>query len=93
MDCEKINQKDIVDVLIKSETELREFIKVENGTIILDGYYEIENFRCANYESILSWVMHLSEKIWMDNRKLNRFIDIACAINNLERPRENRAKQ
>jgi len=82
------SMKDCHDEYMKHEKEMADFFTIDNDSITLQGYYHISKDRCVNYESILNWVLHLSEKPWMDARKLNRFIKIACGINKLPFPQE-----
>lgn len=84
----KHTMADCLNRILQREKEMDEFFEVDDDYITLCGYYHIEKNRCANYESILNWVLHLSEKNWMDMPKLNRFIKIACASNGLKYPEE-----
>lgn len=43
--------------------------------------YEIELDRIDTPEKVLGWVAHLCGKTWMDNDKIERFIDFCGSIN------------
>ncbi len=72
-------------IRVKSSTELMD-MKFEpkvicDGkwiTILNDhGGYDIELSRCNTAQSILAWVAHLSEKIWIETQMINEFVKIA----------------
>lgn len=49
-----------------------------NGILFPERNYWIELNRIKTKSDLLSWVMHLSEKIWIDSRMLARFISLVC---------------
>ena len=52
---------------------------------IIDGDYPIEKTRCDTYEKILSWILHLSEKAWVDNETIYDFTEAAMRHANIKR--------
>lgn len=68
----------------ESMKELNEMVKLENGNIVLDGFYKIHLSRCNTTEKILDWVLHLNEKNWIDGKIINRFIELAISANNIK---------
>ncbi len=48
--------------------------KAAADCFVLDGPYRVEFNRCDTAEKILSWVLHLSEKVWFTRLLQQRFI-------------------
>jgi len=58
----------------------------DNYIIIRDGYYEIPLDDCNTQEKLLSWIMYLLEKKWINRSIIYRFVKTACKENNLKIP-------
>lgn len=48
--------------------------------------YDIPLEKCNTYEGILSWVLQLSEKTWIEREDLRYFIKLACEANKISVP-------
>ena len=72
----------------EAEQRLQKQVAVKEGHIVINVTYEynIALDTCRSYENILGWVLHLTEKTWMTNEILERFILLACHESGLERP-------
>ncbi|MBH2651818.1 hypothetical protein I5P77_00015 [Serratia ureilytica] len=59
---------------------LAEQVKVVDDYIVINVSYEynIPLISCQTAEGVLDWVWHLTEKTWMTNEVMRRFIEIAC---------------
>lgn len=70
-----INWEAVLDEMIEEANHIR----VEGDFIVLDFVYEysIHKDRRATPETILGWVVHLSEKNWMTARRLAQFTSLA----------------
>lgn len=59
------------------------FIVVENGFVTIrvkPGYnYEINLDTINNYDDLMRWKDHLSEKRWMSERSLEEFVSLVMA--------------
>lgn len=70
--------------------ELNRRISVKEEHIVLlateDHEYSVPLFKCSNYDEILSWTFHLSEKNWMNRDLLRHFMRVAFDANNLPVP-------
>ena len=63
--------------LVAEKDKKRAKVEVVDGYVILDSKscpYEIELARIKNPQSLLAWVLHLSEKNWVDFVVLKRFV-------------------
>lgn len=80
--------KQMIDEHDQREKELQKIIYVEGDTITINAAYEyhIPVGRCCTHEKILSWVLHLSEKEWMDLELMERFVNVALSVNNMDYP-------
>ena len=76
---EIMSAQDIINKYLDEEEHIKMVIYVANGHLILNiAYkYEIELSRLDTQEKILGWVIHLSEKNWMNLRYMHRFIELA----------------
>ena len=65
---------------------MEKIISVKEGHIVIDqfelfgsgGEYNIPLEQCSTPTEILGWVKHLSEKTWVTNDVMRRFVSIAC---------------
>jgi hypothetical protein len=62
------------------DAELKDKVYVEGGRIIMNvtSEYDIDLNRCDTHEKILAWVVHLSEKAWITQEVLIKFIQRRC---------------
>ncbi len=76
-----------VDKIIKEYEALNKLIYFEDGFIVFSIVqdYEININRCDTKEKILEWVLHLTQKPWMNKELLNRFIHVAYSANGFTR--------
>lgn len=76
----------LADELKAQEEKLQKQISVKNGSIVINVSYEytIELSRCDTAEKLLHWIWHLTEKSWMTNDVMRRFVEIACRENKIE---------
>lgn len=74
------------DDLKRREEELQRQVFVADGHIVINVSYEynIALNRCDSAEKLLHWIWHLTEKTWMTNEVMRRFIELACRENNVE---------
>ena len=58
-------------------------ITISNGYISLNWEYpyEIALSRIPDQQALLRWVLHLSEKTWMDGHRINVFIQAVAHQN------------
>lgn len=67
-------------------------VSVKEGHIVIDldeligtgGDYNIPLDKCSTPTEIIGWVKHLSEKTWMTNDVMGRFVSVACAENGID---------
>lgn len=76
----------LAEKMKEQEETLRKQVFVADGYIVINVSYEynIELSRCNTAEKLLHWVWHLTEKTWMTNDVMRRFIEVACSENNIE---------
>ncbi|MDA3897497.1 MAG: hypothetical protein PF482_15280 [Desulfobacteraceae bacterium] len=68
------------------EQEFKSKIHVDDKFITIIKYdYPIEKKRCNTPAKILSWILHLSEKNWIDNDTIHDFTKAAMSHANIER--------
>ena len=74
----------IVDSLEQLEAVQRQ-VYVQNNSIVLDVAYEysIALSRCDTAEKLLSWVLHLQQKTWVNSLITERFVSLACQANGI----------
>ncbi|AKF38552.1 TPA: hypothetical protein PXN30_003701 [Yersinia enterocolitica] len=72
--------------IIEDFQRLQKQIYVDGDYITLnvDYPYQIPLSSCSTHEAILSHVIQLSEKNWMDLKLINYFIKIAAGANNIK---------
>ncbi|MEO1854651.1 hypothetical protein [Chromohalobacter sp.] len=70
----------------KREEELQRQVYVADGHIVINVSYEynVALNSCDSAEKLLHWVWHLTEKTWMTNMAMRRFIELACRENGIE---------
>lgn len=62
-----------------TEEILKQKVKVEHdGIFFPERDYWIELDRIQDQGDLLQWVLHLSEKVWVDTRMLARFVKLVC---------------
>lgn len=65
-----------------------EKVKITRTEIwLIDGRYPVPRDRCRTYHEILGWVLHVSQKKWMDRESIRQFIEAATEAAGLERPK------
>ena len=76
---------EIFEKVKQHEEKLNKQVSVEDNHIVINVTYEynIELSRCDTAEKLLHWVWHLTEKTWMMNDVLRRFIEVACRENKI----------
>lgn len=74
-----ITREDVKE-MIKGLEELDKQIYVIEDHIVINvnNEYNIPLIGCSTPLGILRWVRHLTEKTWMTNKLMRRFIDVAC---------------
>lgn len=60
------------------DLEKKVYIKDDDIIVNVAYEYEIPIADCKSYERILHWAWHLTEKTWMTNDVLRRFIEVAA---------------
>ena len=67
------------------EDKLQQQVSVKEDHIVINVSYEynIALSRCDTAAKLLHWVWHLTEKTWMTNDVMRRFIEVACRENNI----------
>ena len=68
------------------EGKLQQQVSVKENHIVINVSYEynIALSRCDTAEKLLHWVWHLTEKTWITNDVMRRFIEVACRENKIE---------
>lgn len=68
-----------------SKEKLNRQVFIADDHIVINVYYEynISLDRCDSAEKLLHWVWHLTEKTWMTNDVMRRFISLACQKNGI----------
>ncbi|CNB91403.1 Uncharacterised protein [Yersinia ruckeri] len=71
--------RDLVEEIIMDDALLARQVRIIDSYIVIDvSYpYNIPLAGCSTHEGILGWVWHLTEKTWMTNDVLRRFIELA----------------
>ena len=84
---------EMIDVKKSFDDFQKEMQEVEENILFIDGYcvlryggydYNIELSRLKTERDLLSWVLHLTEKNWMDSRRLMYFIANVARVQNLD---------
>ena len=70
------------------DLELAKMVYITEGHVVINVHYEynIPLDACRTYESIVGWILQLSEKTWMTTELTRRFIYIVCRENGLKIP-------
>ncbi|CNK98437.1 hypothetical protein [Yersinia aldovae] len=81
-----VNHEDIIKEIREEDERLARQIYIQDGYITINVAYEynISLEACATHEALLGWVVHLSDKTWMDLDLMKHFIQIAAHANKLE---------
>ncbi len=68
------------DKIIEQENKLKQQVSVQDEHIVINVCYEynIALSGCDTAEKLLHWVWRLTEKTWMTNDVMRRFIAVAC---------------
>lgn len=76
---------DLFEEVMDEENLLAEQVSISDGCIVINvSYkYDIDLTSCDTAEKLLHWVWHLTEKTWMTNNVMRRFIDVACSENSI----------
>ncbi|MEM1145199.1 MAG: hypothetical protein AAGI88_21685 [Pseudomonadota bacterium] len=74
------------DEVMNQMQRLEKQVYIADDHIVINVSYEynIALSRCDTPEKLLHWVWHLTEKSWMTNEVMRRFIDVACRENKIE---------
>lgn len=77
---------DIGTRVLAMEERLRKQVYLADGHVVINVEYEynIPLSACDTAEKILHWVWHLTEKTWMTNEVMRRFIEVVCGINKVD---------
>ncbi len=77
--------QNIISEMQKHDALLNKQVFFADDHIVINVEYEynIALSRCNTESKILSWVHHLTEKTWMTNEVMERFIEMACEAHNL----------
>ena len=70
----------------RMEARMRAY-EIRGDILVLDpddADYDIPLASCSTHAQIVSWVMHLSEKDWVDGEMIRMFISAACSHHGLE---------
>lgn len=79
--------EDTLEFIDLSKVEITEQVQESpDGFMLNKGAYFIEKSRCRTYYEILSWVLQLSGKVWVDRELILEFIEKACVEADLPRP-------
>lgn len=62
----------------KIEAMLKQKVRIEDDCVVLNGNYWIELDRIKEEIDLLEWVVHLTEKVWVDTRIIRRFVKLVC---------------
>ena len=76
----------IADEFKEREEKLQQQVSVKEDHIVINVSYEynIALSRCDTAEKLLHWVWHLTEKTWMTNDVMRRFIEVASRENKIK---------
>lgn len=76
----------LAEKMKEQEKMLQKQVSVSDGHIVINVSYEynIELSRCNTPAKLLHWIWHLTEKTWMTNDVMRRFIEVACRENNIK---------
>ncbi len=72
---------------VMAEYNIPNHIRFENGCFVIDygGYdYDIDAGQIKTTADLLEWVLHLSEKLWMDVSRLRYFVALVAEKNGIE---------
>ena len=85
MSNKSFDDEDMADWM-KHEKLLNEQVKIVDDYIVINVAYEysIPLTECSTYQQILHWSWHLTEKTWMNNDVMRKFIEVACLNQNLK---------
>lgn len=80
--------KAVLEQAQEREADLAKMVYVEDGHIVIKVNYEynIALGRCDTHAKIVAWVLHLSQKTWMTQDVLIRFIRLAMQQHGLTAP-------
>ncbi|AZS56761.1 hypothetical protein [Pectobacterium parmentieri] len=75
-----------INAYLENEARLSEIVTVDDTHILInipgehiDGEYSIALVSCSTAEQLVGWIFHLTEKSWITNDILRRFIKEASA--------------
>lgn len=83
MTLQRVND---LDAGIMELLNIPDHIRFEDDHFVIDygGYeYDIERSRIKTHAQLVEWVLHLSEKRWMDPPRLRYFASLVAKHNNL----------
>lgn len=76
-----------IDKIFQEILDMPNHIRYEDGSFTIDygGYdYEIEKGRVRNHAALVHWLLHLSDKSWMNTARLRYFAELAAHTNNFQ---------
>lgn len=76
----------LVEKMHSRREALEKQVYVEDGHIVINVSYEYNTAlnRYDSAEKLLHWIWYLTEKNWMTNGVMRRFIEVACKENNID---------
>ena len=80
------HENKLVDDALAYITEVNKSCRIQGNEVVFghdEGFYAIRLAECSTHESILFWVLHLSEKIWVTPGILARFAELAASHHGL----------
>jgi len=65
---------DLMADLQAAHKALSSKVRVADGCITFDGWYDIPLQDCDTHRKVVAWIAHLSEKSWITPEMIGRFI-------------------
>lgn len=76
-DTDILSMDELIEEADREEEELAKMVQWKDGWLTLDnGNYDIREDRIETIESLVCWIKHLSEKVWVTSPMINRIIDL-----------------
>ena len=76
-----------IDKVCQEALDMPNHIRFDGGCFLIDygGYeYWLEKYRVRNQAALLHWVLHLSEKSWMNPARIRYFAELVAHTNNFQ---------
>jgi hypothetical protein len=80
-----------IEEICKEHDEVEKRITIEDGCVVMywnqakEGYW-VDLKRVRNWPELVDWMLHLSEKGWMDAHKLHLFAETTMRAKGWDRP-------